>query len=106
MMGRYGGFPLKCSWVCRRGAIVCDAGNQETMTGPIMNLDEVEFDDVEDTGYFTSECATMGARFGARKLGGNPAVPPPGWAQLAQVLRRTHPSGAMRFAWRTRRALP
>lgn len=81
MMGRYGGFPLKCSWGCRRGAIVCDAGNQETMTGPISNLDEVEFDDVEDTGYFTSERATMGAR----KLGCNPAVPPPGRAQLAQV---------------------
>lgn len=51
------------------------------MTGPIMNLDEVEFDDVEDNGFFTSKRGTIGERIGARKLGYNLTVLPPGKAQ-------------------------
>ncbi len=51
------------------------------MTRPIMNLDEVEFDDVEENGYFTSSRGTIGARIGARKLGYNLTVLPPGKAQ-------------------------
>ena len=51
------------------------------MTGPIMNLDEVEFDDVEENGFFTSKRGTIGARIGARKLGYNLTVLPPGKAQ-------------------------
>lgn len=51
------------------------------MTRPIMNLDQVEFDDVEENGYFTSSRGTIGARIGARKLGYNLTVLPPGKAQ-------------------------
>lgn len=51
------------------------------MTSPIMNLDQVEFDDVEENGYFTSRRGTIGARIGARKLGYNLTELPPGKAQ-------------------------
>lgn len=51
------------------------------MTKPIMNLDQVEFDDVEENGYFTSRRGTIGARIGARKLGYNLTELPPGKAQ-------------------------
>jgi uncharacterized cupin superfamily protein len=48
---------------------------------PLMNLDDVEFDDVEDNGYYTSKRGSVGARIGARKLGYNLTVLPPGKAQ-------------------------
>lgn len=51
------------------------------MISPIMNLDQVEFDDVEENGYFTSRRGTIGARIGARKLGYNLTELPPGKAQ-------------------------
>jgi uncharacterized cupin superfamily protein len=51
------------------------------MTKPILNLDEVVFDDVEENGYFTSKRATIGARIGATKLSYNLTVLPPGKAQ-------------------------
>lgn len=51
------------------------------MTKPIINLDEIDFDDVEENGYFTSKRGTIGARIGARKLGYNLTVLPPGKAQ-------------------------
>lgn len=46
-----------------------------------MNLDQVEFDDFEENGYFTSRRGTIGARIGARKLGYNLTELPPGKAQ-------------------------
>lgn len=48
---------------------------------PIMNLDDVEFDDIEDNGYYTSKRGTIGDRIGAKKLGYNLTVLPPGKAQ-------------------------
>lgn len=46
-----------------------------------MNLDEVEFDDVEDNGYYTSRRGQISDHIGARKLGYNLTVLPPGKAQ-------------------------
>jgi uncharacterized cupin superfamily protein len=51
------------------------------MTKPIMNLDEVEFDDVEENGYYTSKRGQISDHIGAQKLGYNLTVLPPGKAQ-------------------------
>ena len=51
------------------------------MPKPIVNLADVEFDDVEDNGYFTSRRALFSAAIGARKLGYNLTELPPGKAQ-------------------------
>ena len=48
------------------------------MTKPIMNLDEAVFDDVEENGLYTSRRAFIGERIGARQLGYNLTVLPPG----------------------------
>jgi len=48
---------------------------------PIANLDEVEFTDVEDNGYYTSRRAQFSDRIGARKVGYNLTELPPGKAQ-------------------------
>ncbi len=51
------------------------------MTHPIINLADVTFDDIEDSGYYTSRRARFSAGIGARKLGYNLTVLPPGKAQ-------------------------
>jgi uncharacterized cupin superfamily protein len=51
------------------------------MTKPIMNLDEVEFDDVETNGIYTSSRASVGRHIGAKRLGYNLTVLPPGKVQ-------------------------
>ena len=51
------------------------------MPKPLMNLDEVEFDDVEESGFYTSSRGQIGIRIGAEKLGYNLTVVPPGKAQ-------------------------
>ena len=51
------------------------------MAKPILNLDEVVFDDVEENGLYTSSRGTIGARIGARDLVYNLTVLPPGKAQ-------------------------
>ena len=48
---------------------------------PFVNLDGVEFDDVEENGYYTSRRALFSAGIGARKLGYNLTELPPGKAQ-------------------------
>ena len=48
---------------------------------PIMNLEQVEFDDVEENGLYTSKRGTIGRHIGARLLGYNLTVLPPGKAQ-------------------------
>ncbi len=48
---------------------------------PIMNLDEVQFDDVEDDGLYSSRRASIGRHIGARDLGYNLTELPPGKAQ-------------------------
>jgi uncharacterized cupin superfamily protein len=53
----------------------------ENIVIPIMNLDEVEFDDIEENGYYTSERGQISDRIGAQKLGYNLTVLPPGKAQ-------------------------
>jgi uncharacterized cupin superfamily protein len=51
------------------------------MTGPILNLDAVTFDDIEENGLYTSRRATIGSLIGARDLGYNLSVVPPGKVQ-------------------------
>lgn len=51
------------------------------MARPIMNLDEVEFDDVEENGRYTSSRGQIGSHIGAKKLGYNLTVLPPGKVQ-------------------------
>ncbi|MCU0897856.1 MAG: cupin domain-containing protein [Burkholderiales bacterium] len=51
------------------------------MPKPIVNLDDVQFDDVEENGCYTSRRALFSAGIGARKLGYNLTVLPPGKAQ-------------------------
>jgi uncharacterized cupin superfamily protein len=53
-----------------------------------MNLDEVEFDDVEENGPYTSSRGRISAHIGARKLGYNLTVLPPGKVQCP--LHRHH----------------
>jgi uncharacterized cupin superfamily protein len=48
---------------------------------PIMNLDEVKFDDVEDNGRYTSSRGQISDHIGARQLGYNLTELPPGKAQ-------------------------
>ncbi len=48
---------------------------------PIMNLDEVVFDDVEENGLYTSKRGRIGDHIGARRLGYNLTLLPPGKAQ-------------------------
>lgn len=48
---------------------------------PILNIDEVEFDDVEEHGRYTSSRGPIGDRIGARKLGYGLTVLPPGKVQ-------------------------
>jgi uncharacterized cupin superfamily protein len=51
------------------------------MPKPLVNLDEVRFDDVEENGFYTSRRALFSAGIGARKLGYNLTELPPGKAQ-------------------------
>ena len=51
------------------------------MPKPVINLADVEFDDVEHNGYFTSRRALFSASIGARLLGYNLTELPPGKAQ-------------------------
>jgi uncharacterized cupin superfamily protein len=49
---------------------------------PFINLDEItEFDDVEENGLYTSKRALFSAALGARQLGYNLTILPPGKAQ-------------------------
>jgi uncharacterized cupin superfamily protein len=51
------------------------------MNKPILNLADVEFDDVEENGFYTSRRAMFSAALGAKKLGYNLTELPPGKAQ-------------------------
>lgn len=51
------------------------------MAKPVMNLDEAVFDDVEENGFYTSSRASIGVHIGARSMGYNLTVLPPGKAQ-------------------------
>lgn len=51
------------------------------MPKPFVNLEDVEFTDVEENGYYTSKRAQFSAGIGARKLGYNLTELPPGNAQ-------------------------
>jgi uncharacterized cupin superfamily protein len=51
------------------------------MKKPILNLDEVEFDDIEQNGPYTSSRGQISSHIGAKKLGYNLTVLPPGKAQ-------------------------
>ncbi len=51
------------------------------MIKPVMNLAEVKFDDIEENGYYTSSRGQISDHIGAKKLGYNLTVLPPGKAQ-------------------------
>ncbi len=51
------------------------------MTKPIMNLDEVVFNDIEDNGLYTSSRGQISDHIGAKNLGYNLTVLPPGKSQ-------------------------
>lgn len=51
------------------------------MAKPILNLAEAVFDDVEANGLYTSRRATISDHIGARRLGYNLTVVPPGKVQ-------------------------
>lgn len=51
------------------------------MNPPVVNLADLVFDDVEDNGLYTSRRACFSAALGARRLGYNLTVLPPGKAQ-------------------------
>jgi len=51
------------------------------MSKPFVNLNDVQFNDVEENGYYTSRRALFSPNIGARKLGYNLTVLPPGKAQ-------------------------
>jgi uncharacterized cupin superfamily protein len=48
---------------------------------PFMNLNAVEFDDIEENGLYTSSRGQISDHIGAKKLGYNLTVVPPGKAQ-------------------------
>jgi uncharacterized cupin superfamily protein len=54
---------------------------EHSPTKPFMNLDEVEFDDIEENGLYTSKRGQISDRIGARRLGYNLTVVAPGAAQ-------------------------
>jgi uncharacterized cupin superfamily protein len=51
------------------------------MAGPVINFDAVNFDDVEEDGRYTSLRALFSEGIGARKLGYNLTIVPPGKVQ-------------------------
>jgi uncharacterized cupin superfamily protein len=51
------------------------------MSKPFINLHDVEFDDIEENGFYTSKRARFSAAIGARKLGYNLTELPPGKSQ-------------------------
>jgi len=51
------------------------------MPKPVVNLADVQFDDVEENGFYTSRRALFSQGIGARKLGYNLTELPPGKAQ-------------------------
>ena len=51
------------------------------MKKPFMNLDDVEFDDIEDNGIYTSRRGKISSHIGAKKLGYNLTVVLPGKVQ-------------------------
>lgn len=51
------------------------------MNKPVVNLDDVQFDDIEENGYYTSRRARFSAGIGARKLGYNLTELLPGKSQ-------------------------
>jgi uncharacterized cupin superfamily protein len=51
------------------------------MSKPFVNLDEVEFTDIEENGCYTSRRAQFSSALGARKLGYNLTELPPGKSQ-------------------------
>src|SRR5215475_11029142 len=51
------------------------------MNKPVMNLDEVAFDDIEDNGRYTSRRGQISDHIGAKKLGYNLNMVPPGKVQ-------------------------
>jgi uncharacterized cupin superfamily protein len=54
---------------------------EDSVIRPVMNLDEVKFDDIEENGLYTSMRGQISDFIGAKSLGYNLTVLPPGKAQ-------------------------
>ena len=54
---------------------------ENPVTPPIMNLDDVAFDDIEENGIYASSRGQVSDLIGARKLGYNLTLLPPGKVQ-------------------------
>jgi uncharacterized cupin superfamily protein len=54
---------------------------EDSVIRPVMNLDEVKFDDIEENGLYTSSRGQISDHIGAKNLGYNLTVLPPGKAQ-------------------------
>src|SRR5882757_4215099 len=54
---------------------------EDSVIRPVMNLDEVKFDDVEENGLYTSSRGQISDHIGAKNLGYNLTVLPPGKVQ-------------------------
>jgi uncharacterized cupin superfamily protein len=65
----------------RRAARPSELHQEDPVVKPVMNLDEVVFDDVEENGLYTSSRGQISDHIGAAKLGYNLTVLPPGKAQ-------------------------
>ena len=65
----------------RSGRECPPATRRRRMPAPVVNLDAVVFDDIEDNGLYTSRRALFSAGIGARKLGYNLTELPPGKSQ-------------------------
>ena len=63
------------------------------MPKPIMNLDEVAFDDIEENGKYTSSRGQISDHIGARQLGYNLTVVPPESIALWQGTPTNVPGG-------------
>jgi uncharacterized cupin superfamily protein len=84
------------------------------MPKPLVNLDELEFDDIEDNGFYTSKRARFSASIGARQLGYNLTMLPPGKSQCPFHAHRAEEEmflilegeGELRFGTETYRIRP
>jgi len=68
--------PRKCAY-----SVVLNSAQGALMSKPFVSLGEVQFDDVEENGLYTSKRALFSQSIGARKLGYNLTELPPGKAQ-------------------------
>lgn len=75
------------------------------MVKPIMNLDEVEFDDIEENGPYTSSRGQISGHIGAKKLGYNLTILPPRQGSMSVPLPPRRRGDVSDYRGRRRAAL-